>query len=404
MPIGIPTLKTGGEQPSYDAFGRLRVASPVSQFSYQNQYNKGVLVWNEKAAGDGAAVHDANSSTVALSASAGAGNSIERQTREYLRYTPGKSLVVFETFQAEDLTTDSIKRIGYFDADNGAFLELNGSTPSVVIRSKSTGSVVEDSVAQSAWNVDKMDGTGPSGITVDWTKSQILVMDLQWLGVGDVRFALEIDSVLYEIHHFRHANKIEKTYMTSANLPLRYEVSGDGAGTLHQICSSVITEKVTESDNAYYTSKATTGVTQVGVTTRRPVLSIRPKATFNSIVNRAKVDIGRLELLTSTNPCYWELVYGGTLTGTPSWTSCGANSTVEQDIAATGITGGDVVDAGYSVDGAGNAVQQIQAALNSLYAMCLDIDGANPIGFSLVLTSVSGTSNNRATIAMKEFY
>lgn len=388
----------------YDAFGRLRIAAPVSQFSYQNQYNKGTLVWNEKIGGSGEVSHDADSSTVSLKTLGNEGDSVIRQTREYYRYSPGKSLLILATFQAADLNAGSVKQIGYFDDDNGIFLKLTGTEPSLVLRSSSSGSVVETEVQQEDWNNDRLDGTGKSEMRIDFTKSQIMAIDVQWLGVGSVRVAFEIDSTLFIAHEFKNANNITKTYMTSANLPIRYEISGTATSELRQICSSVITEKVTENDLAYYTSTANNGATPIAVTTRRPVLSVRPKATFNSIVNRAKVELERIQILTSTNPCIWELVYGGTLTGSPSWTSCGDNSTVEFDVAATGITGGDVIDSGYSADGAGNAIQQIQESINSLYAMVLDVDGANPIGFSLVLTSVSGTSNNYASISMREFY
>ena len=119
-----------------------------------------------------------------------------------------------------------------------------GNTAYFVERSLSLGTTIR--VAQEDWNIDKLDGTGPSGITLNSSKAQILWMDIEWLGVGSVRIGFVIDGAFIHCHTFHHSNIIESTYITSGSLPLRYEIANTGITTstsnLKQICSSVISE------------------------------------------------------------------------------------------------------------------------------------------------------------------
>jgi len=142
--------------------------------------------------------------------------------------------------------TGLTQRVGYYGADNGFYLEQAGSSVSFVKRSVVTGSLVNTSVLQTNWNGDKLDGSGPSGLTLDLTKAQILWMDLEWLGVGSVRMGFVINGQFILCHTFNHANIIASTYITTASLPLRYEIFNtagtSGTSTLKQVCSTVISE------------------------------------------------------------------------------------------------------------------------------------------------------------------
>ena len=135
-----------------DAFGRLQVASPISQFEYQNEYNKGPLLWAEKVTGTGVATHQPASSTVLLSTGGTAANAgIIRQTYQYMRYSPGKSLspVITQNFQGAQ--TNVVKRSGYFDNLNGPYFELDEDVLSFVIRSSSSGVLTEERIPQAGW-------------------------------------------------------------------------------------------------------------------------------------------------------------------------------------------------------------------------------------------------------------
>jgi hypothetical protein len=171
--------------------------------------------------------------------------SVIRETTKVFSYQPGKSLLVLNTFVMNSPKENLRQRIGYFGADNGMYFEIGMEQHRYFVeRSLSTGT--ETVVAQANWNIDKLDGTGVSGITLDITKAQILWMDIEWLGLGTVRMGFVIDGKFIHCHSFHHANFIESTYITTASLPLRYEIANTGittsSSTLKQVCSTVISE------------------------------------------------------------------------------------------------------------------------------------------------------------------
>lgn len=402
------TLKTSEQSTSIDAFGRLRVSSPISQFEYQNEYNKGPLIWAEKVTGSGAATHQPNSSTVQLTTGGTTtGHGIIRQTVQYMRYSPGKSLAAIITFDMNGFGP-YIKRAGYFDTDNGIFLEVQDSTINLVLRSKSSGSIVETRVPQSAWNGKKLDGSASIDPTLDITKVQILIIDIQWLGVGSVRCGFEINGKFYLAHTFHNANLILTTYMSTANLPIRYEIINKAgaslAGTLEQICSTVVTEQGSIEDQGYYEHSVNNGVAGKSVSTRVAVLSIRPKATFGTKTNRGTIKHETFEVVAGSNNVFWELIYGGTLGGSPSWVSAGTNSLVEIDTAGTTVTGGEIIASGYALTGSGSVRGSIRASTQARYPLGLDVDGLNPRLLTLVATSFTGSATVNCSLGFKEYY
>ena len=228
-----------GEDFSTDAFGRVRVSDPATLFDSQHQYTSQPLYWGEQATGTGAATHLPNEASVRLSTGGTAsGAKMYRRTKAYFRYQPGKSQFIAMTFVLGAATNNLRRRVGYYDSHNGIFVEQTGSGASVVRRTYTSGSAVDNVVAQDSWSIDRFDGTGPSGVTLDWTKTQILVIDLQWLGVGRVRVGFYVNGVLYYAHEFLNANNLSLVYMTSANLPLGYEIENTGitAGTNTMDC------------------------------------------------------------------------------------------------------------------------------------------------------------------------
>lgn len=392
-----------------DAFERLRVSSPIAQFEYQNQYNTGPLIWSEKITGTGAVTHAPDVSSVRLSTGGTAsGAGVIRQTKSYFRYTPGKSLQSIMTFDLQALADNARFRCGYFDGENGIFLQKFNGAVSIGLRSKSSGSVVDTIVQQREWNKDQMDGGGVSGLRLDFDTAQILAIDIQWLGVGSVRVGFEFNGVMYYAHEFEHTNHLNDVYMTTANLPIRYELvnvgTASGTSVATQICSTVVTEQGAIDDKGYYTHGVGNGITGASVTTRRSVLAIRPKATFNSIVNRGRIEIDDISILVGSANVYWEIVYGGALGGVPSWGTAGANSLAEFDVSGTTVTGGEVIACGYAPSGGGAARALSGKSISALYPMSLDIDGANPPVLAIVCTAFTGTATVNAAINVKEYY
>jgi hypothetical protein len=196
--------------------------------------------------------------------------------------------------------------------------------------------------------------------------------------------------------------------MTTANLPVRYEIVNSAAtsiaGTFRQICTTVITEGGYHETFAF-PSMATNGGTTISVTTRRPILSIRPAATFNSIVNRSQIIIKNIDVRVTGNDALVEVIYNPTALTDSSFGAVDATySAVEKDVSATAITAGVVISSFnvLTTGVGGNIKGSVANDILSRLPLVLDIDGSNPIPLSIVATSLSGTAVLSATINWQE--
>lgn len=325
-----------------DAFGRVRSSSPYTLFDSQNRYAKNDL-WSESTATGGTVTYDANASTVELNVTTSSGSEVVRQTYRSFSYQPGKGLLNLNTFVMGAAKTNLRMRVGYFNTQNGVFLQRTDSAVSFVRRTYVTGAAVDTTVAQADWNGDKLDGTGDSGYTLDLTKAQITWMDFEWLGVGSVRCGFVIDGNFIVCHTFNNANNLSSVYMTTAILPVRYEVTNTGAtassSTFKQICSSVISEGGYEKKVALDVARMTTANAAIG-SAFVPLVSIRLASGRTGAV---VIPDGYSVLPTAASATTFEvvLVKNPTLTGA-SWVST-SSSNVEADLSATSFTGGTIV-------------------------------------------------------------
>lgn len=389
-----------------DAFGRVRVSIPLGQFDVTHQYNASPLFYGTIITGSAAATHLPNESSVQLSTTASASDSVKFQTKRYLRYYPGRSLLVMMTYVFGAKVTNVRRRAGYFDDNDGIFLEQTGTELAITRRTSTSGSSSDaDRNTQANWNIDTFDGTGPSGLTLDDTKTNILVMDLEWLGVGRVRVGFNINGVFYPAHEFRNANALTAAYMKTANLPIRYEQANTGApsgtNTMKAICSVAINEGSQE--RVGITHSANNGVSAKAVTTRRPILTIRPSATFNSLTNRGQ--LAPLQYCVSADAnALVEFVYNGTLTGA-SFASVGTNSNADVDTSATAISGGEVLDSIYIASNTPK-VGGVQEGTSPITKILLTLDpaGSAQDTLTVVVTSVTGTANTLASLTWNEVY
>ena len=243
---GVSYNDAGNISASIDAFGRMRVSNPFTLFDGGLRYRDDSFRWDQADTGEGVSTFLPNESTVLMTV-AGNGDSAVRQSKQVFSYQPGKSLLTMATFVMNTPTAGLRQRVGYFGAQNGVYFEVDGVNINLVIRKYTSGSVDDTSekIPRSQWNGDKMDGQGGqsniSGVTLDVTKSHIFWCDVEWLGVGSVRCGFVINGQFIVCHIFHHANILDKVYMTTASLPVRYELTSTGAaGTMRAICSTVI--------------------------------------------------------------------------------------------------------------------------------------------------------------------
>jgi len=379
--------------PNLDAFGRLRVSNPFTLFDSSHRFADNNL-WSTATATGGTATFNADQGLMDLGVTTTSGSEVIRETNKVFSYQPGKSLLVLSTFVMSPAKANLRQRIGYYGTQNGLYVQLNNSTLSFVERSLVTGTVTESVVNQSAWNVDKMDGSGPSGIVLDIAKAQILFMDIEWLGLGTVRMGFVINGNFYVCHKFQHANFITSTYITTASLPLRYEITNTGATSgisiLKQICSTVISEGGYELRGAQQAvgTPITTPKTLTTAGTFYPIVSIRLKsARLDGIaVATALSAIGN----TAAN-FNWQVVTSGTTTG-GTWVSAGASSSVEYNITGTSFTGGRIIASGYFTATASTSVS-VDILRAALLSTQLERNGLTSTPFEFTLVLAAGTNN-----------
>lgn len=315
-----------GDNSSVDAFSRLRVSQPDTLLDSKNIYSKNTLLFDEVLNGTATATFSAYDSCVDLRTTA-SGDYVIRQTRVRFNYQPGKGMQYMFTgvFKPE---TNIIKRVGCFqsltaapyDPSDGIFMEVTGSGPAFKVV-KNLGTLYSHFAPQSAWNVDRLDGTGPSGLTLDFTKAVLFVIDYEWLSIGRVRFGFYINGRCYYAHYNGHMGELNGPYMTFSNQPVRYEIrqTGAGSGLLRQICSTCMVEGGQDNIGKAFNVEGGPIVVQDNVYT--PVVALKVNPVTPNLTNVLK-EVSLVNTGTPGNPVHYAvflnpLMTGGTLDFTP---------------------------------------------------------------------------------------
>jgi len=416
--MSCDNVNSGPANPSYvaiggtntDAFGRLRVSQPYTVFDSQNRYSIDNQFDTATITGGSTSLL-VNEASVAMINDTTSGAEVVRQTFRSFPYQPGKGLLVLATFKAATPTANLRQRIGYFGTQNGVYFETSGAGTTTsalkafVLRTYVGGSVDNTTrrVIQSAWNGDKLDGTGASGLTLDLSYPQILWMDFEWLGVGNVRCGFIINGQYIVCHTYQNSNFYgNSVYMTTAILPVRYEITNTGAttttSTLKQICSSVILEGGYEQTSIEHVAAMTTTTTASYLTTTyKPLVSIRLTSTaLGAVVIPYNVNF----LPTTTDNYQVSLFKNPTLSGA-SYSATASDANVEFDINATATTSGTLVYSEFVTSKSGRSVL---SGVNASFNWDLQL------GASLTLTSdvyslcVKTLSGNGGGIGLLTFY
>jgi len=387
-----PTVIGGGDgSTAYDAFGRLRVSNPLTLFDSSNVMSKGTQ-FDESTTGSATVTYTANKSTVNLNVTEASGDKVIRQSKRVMSYQPGKSLLIFNTFVMNTQTENLEQRVGTFDANNGIFFEDTGTGYQIVRRSYTSGSSVDDPIAQANWNGDKLDGTGPSGYDLDPTKASILFTDYEWLGMGSVRVGFVIDGKFIVAHTFLNANNLSTVYMQTANLPIRLEIEvtsalAAGTYTLQQVCSSVMSEGGYAPQGLRQSigtaSLAGVNLTTAGTFYNLATIRIKSGRPYAVII---PIDVSASAI--SNSDFEIKLIRNATPSTAFSYTSYSDN--VEYDLTGTTtITGGTIIGQAYLSGKGANSLSFAQDGFNFDYQIGQTIAGVS----DTITLAAKGASN-----------
>lgn len=331
---------------SMDPVGRLRVSDVANIGSYCFYSGIKSLDFNSSLTGSGTVTFVANSASTRLSTTTASGDSVIRQTKRYFSYAPGIGHEYGIAITVGAAKTNVRKRWGHFEENDGTFFEQTATDLAIVVRTSTSGSPVDTRTVQSSWNLDKLDGTGPSGITLNLANHNKFCIDMSWYGAGRVRFGIFYNGQTIYCHEFNGANNSTLPYTRTPKLPLRVELTNTGATAsttnVDLICLSATQEASAPRLPTYDFSKSMgrTGLTVSG--TLIPLLSLQPTATFNGITNRSSIFPKLIEGLTNQQAVLIQLILNPTLTGA-SFSSVNALSCAQTDTSATAVSGGTVV-------------------------------------------------------------
>ena len=399
--------EVGFKGTAIDAFNRLKVSNPFTLFDSQQRYQLSDK-WDYRGTSGGTYSYNITESTVSLIAGLTSGSKMYSETKRIFPYQPGKSLTIINTFAMAQPKTGLRQRVGYFGVTggftgatpyNGVYLEQDGLTLSICLASASLGTTQK--INQASWNGDTLDGNGASGITLDVTKGNIFWMDIEWLGVGDVRAGIFSNGRPVVAHTFHNANANPTTYMTTACLPLRYEIENTagqtGSSTMRQICSSVLSESGYEGfSRRYNISSDANPVNLSNDKVYYPILSIRLNPNrLDSIIVPSNISA----IVTTNTWIHYRVVLNGTFTnGTPTWLTH-YNGNVDYIVhdgtlgltAATDIIGGYINNGGFAT---------INEASNFNFQL-----GRTQLGVSdvLTITMAAPTANSKVVADLSWF-
>lgn len=316
------------------AFGRLKIANARILGDYRFMYGSGTTYEMDYVTSNGATISiNYTSVSALLTVDTTSGSLAFMQTKQYHPYIPGTGHGALMTFVMTTGVTSVTQSAGMFDADNGVFFRIRNTTPEFVIRNRGVDTQV---VAQSAWNMDRLDGSmteyNQSGITADWTKAQILAIDYQWLGVGRARIGFVIDGNLIVCHHFEHANRTAAVpYISQPSLPLRWEIRNTATlaspHSMTSICGSVQAEGA-DLETGFVRAVSTDGnsvsITSSNAVYGRGILAVRLKNTvLNGKALHALARLKRYSVASDNDMQFKVVILPGmaAISSTVSWTS-----------------------------------------------------------------------------------
>jgi hypothetical protein len=418
-------------QNTLDAFGRFRVSFPTTildiRFPGQNIGSALFLKNNLQITNDssGSYIGTYENSKLTIDAS-GAGYYIS-QSRNYCIYQPGKSLLFMASGIIDPSNNNYTTRIGYFDniiplanpliVRNGVYFEHSGGVCSINIKNNTI-----TKINQSDWNIDKLNGTGLSGLILNFRKTQLFVIDMEWLGVGRVRFGFYVYGKIQYCHQVTNINILTQPYTNCINLPICYSIhnslpGGGSSNNFKQICSTVISEGgYAPLGRPFSVSTGSPSAVNIGSNIEEPILFLRGNVNNPNYYHQNIIPTGLSMICSSTNDLIlYKLEYflAGTYTGTePIWSNVNSNYSVAQYAGnlSTGYnnTNAITLDQGYFYGRGSNTVSSLGDVFTSqvlqLTSNIINQSDILVLTATFVSTSSGSSTNVFGTLSWQELY
>jgi len=319
------------------AFGEVltTIINPIVQIQFP--YNINTRIVTPTVVGTGSVAQE--ESMAVLKTGTDTGSTAKMESKIVVRYNPGQGGVCKFTALFTEGAAGTQQEVGLGDNTDGLFVGFNGVE--FIINRRQGGS--NNFVNQSSFNMDTLDGDGPSGMILDTSKMNVFKIQFQWLGAGNLFFNIEdpVTGRFIMFHTIRYANNFIRPSLDNPTFPLRVFV--DNGATVLDIVTKVgsmggFTEGIVRDDGPInFSAVLGTAVS----TTIIPVLSIRNKTTYQTKVNKVLIKLLNIGIInTGGKELLAQLILNGSLTDA-SFSSIDTNTSVmEEDSSASAITGG----------------------------------------------------------------
>ena len=280
-------------------------------------------------------------------------------------------------------------------------------------------------IPQSQWNIDRCDGTGPSGYNIDLTKMQMFYIDYSWYGAGFIRWGFRgVDGNVFYVHKQANNNVNQEAYMRSGNLPARYEsqtqppytkinVGVGAADTTINVVSTngfppsgtIVLRNATIYEYMNYSGKTATSFTGVTRALAGGTPTITTVANSNSVTVSSATGLQVGQRCFSANipeGAYITRIQGTTVT--LSLAATGAGSGTASAFAAMGATSGQVFSYSPTDPVAVELAFPTFAPTISHWGTSVIMDGRFDDDKSLIFTYGQSTVTNIASGASKALF
>lgn len=382
-------------RPSFTSKNRLKVSNPKTMFHHTFAHVVEDDSWLQELTGT-AAIYIANDSptpesfdplnpgiyqlteNTAVAVVKAANDSVRRETSNVISYIPGKEQFVTLACRFDIPVAGITRRIGIYNDENGAFFEDDGSGDYFLVIKKNGVETVRVGRNAGEWNGDSLEGDGRSQIIANPLAQQLLGIEYEWYGSGQVKFGYVIDGEFHVIHTVNNANYTVGTWTKTPFLPLRQELIASGAYSgapqyFYLSSTSVIAEGGIEDVGTIHNAEngldftASAPLVEIDTTTNNlinaktfyPLVSLRLKP----IALAAAVKIMEMQVSSVDNTnIYFMMIRNPTLTGATFADPGEPYSAVEIDTAATAVSfsKNDIIFSGAALSGSSNAIQFIE--------------------------------------------
>jgi hypothetical protein len=435
---GIDSFYINVSDPYHDAFGKLRTTTPYTLIDNKFPFSAtGTTEYLSNSMEDCNFTVDPSGSTVlgvygnskcvmTITNVSAVTASYTSQSRKYAIYQPGKSLLFLSSGLIKDASnnlTDYTARLGYFDNDNGLFFEQNQTNIAVVLRNTNTaGTTINTRIIQTDWNIDKFNGAGISGVTLNFEKNQLFVIDFEWLSAGRVRFGFYLFGRIFYCHQILNINSLNAPYMVNPNLPCRYQLTLTGVGfvRLTQICSSVMSEGgYNPIGKPFSISNGITAVPALASGIETPILAIRGNSAASSSSNNRyyhqNIVPTLLNIFSTSNNNILYIIRLYLAPNTPTvitWNAVDVNSVIQYAVGGLAnitdinpVSNGTsiIVDSGYAAGRGGAVIQSLSSIYSNVLQITSNVSNVSDV-ILISARSLSTASDVYASFNWQEIY